>query len=363
MKQNESVQAAPAESGQSAMPPAESGGIPRNLTRQELMELESSPKSFLQIAADRFICASPILMGILSLLEYFLVPNCEGCKSTMLYAYFIGLLTLAFCVFFLCSLFRKQAFYKLRSKAPFYTLVFVLLTIYDILTLKTATLILPYFPWVDQIFNAFFSDTAYLLESVRSSLYLLMTGYVWGVGTGLLTGVACGYSKRVNYWISPFQKLLGAIPSVTWIPITMILMKTLFQASVFVIALGVWFSVSIACITGITTIDKGYFEAARTLGAKGSQLIFKIAIPSAVPNIFQGMTQGMSTACMALISAEMIGSEAGLGWYITWQRSWAQYAKMYAAIVLLCIIFVAVNFFMNIIRRRFLRWNEVEVGR
>lgn len=330
------------------------------LNNQDLLELERKPKTQFEKFIDKVICASPIFIVVISLLEYYFWPNNSQYQNTIVYFYFLLFILAAFIIFFVCAMFSKRTFAKLRYKAPFYSLVFVLLTVYDVLTLKTSRLILPYFPCVDQIFNAFISDTSYLLTSVKSSLYLLLTGYLWGVGTGLVTGIACGYSKKINYWLSPFLKLLGAIPSVTWIPITMILMKTLFQASVFVIALGVWFAVTIACITGITTIDKIYFEAARTLGAKKHQLIFRIAIPSAIPNIFQGMIQGMSTACMALISAEMIGSEAGLGWYITWQRSWAQYGKMYAAIILLCLIFVSITFFMNSVKKHLLRWNEME---
>ena len=229
---------------------------------------------------------------------------------------------------------------------------------YDIFTLKKAILMLPYFPWVDQILNAIISDYAYLLDCVKNSLILLFTGYGTGAFAGILTGIACGYNKKINYWIAPFMKLLGAIPSTTWLPIVMVLATSLFKGSAFIIALGVWFSVTIACITGIHNIDKSYYEAARTLGAKGYQLIFRIAIPSAIPNIIQGLTQGMSSACTALLVAEMIGVESGLGWYITWQKSWAQYGKMYAAIVILCIVFVTVNWVLSLIKKRVLRWQE-----
>lgn len=341
-------------------PSFEIGEMPE-LTREQLAQLESKPKTKGQYILEYLIAALPILTGIAAILEYFLIPNYKGLESTLLYPSFIGVLVVAFGLALLFSLRSKILFATICYKAPFYSLIFALMLAYDWLTLKTNTLITPYFPSIDQVLNAFITDAGYLTVSVKSSLILLMTGYLWGVGLGLLTGIACGYNKHFSYWISPFLKLLGAIPSVTWIPITMILMKTLFQASVFVIALGVWFAVTIACITGIKNIDRAYFEAARTLGAKGSQLILRIAIPSAVPNIFQGMTQGMSTACMALLSAEMIGSDAGLGWYIQWQRSWAQYAKMYAAIVLLCIIFVVVNWLMNTIRGHILRWKEGEV--
>ena len=161
---------------------------------------------------------------------------------------------------------------------------------------------------------------------------------------GLITGTACGCSRKVDYWVAPFMKLLGAIPSPTWIPIVMVIASSLFTGSVFIISLGVWYSLTI--------------DAAQTLGACRTQLVFRVALPFAVPNILQGLTQGMSSACMALITAEMVGVESGLGWYVSWQKSWAQYGKMYAAIVVLCVVFVAVNWGLNRIKRYLLRWQE-----
>lgn len=65
---------------------------------------------------------------------------------------------------------------------------------------------------------------------------------------------------------------------------------------------------------------------------------------------------------MVLTVAEMIGVESGLGWYILWQKSWAQFGKMYAAIVLLCVLFVLVTWALNRIKRYVLRWQEGVTG-
>lgn len=186
----------------------------------------------------------------------------------------------------------------------------------------------------------------------------MFTGYFIGGILGLITGVACGYNKKINYWVSPIIKLLGPIPSTTWIPIIMVLVSSLFKGSAFIIGLGVWFAMTIASQNGIQNVDKAYLEAARTLGAKGYQLVFRVAIPHAMPNILQGMTQGMSSACTALLVAEMLGAKAGLGWYIQWQKSWAIYSKMYAAVVLICVIFTAVAFVLNVLKKILLRWQE-----
>lgn len=329
-----------------------------HLTRESLEELESAPRTFARILVDYTICLMPIIFGCLAAAEYIFVPNLSGNVSTNSYTYFLCVMILFAVIFFITALFSKKAFVTLRYKAPFYAFVFVLLILYDYMTLKTGKLVLPYFPWADQILNAMWDDRAYLLDCAYNSLKLLFSGYISGALLGLITGTACGCSKSVDYWISPFMKLIGAIPSPTWIPIVMVIASTLFSGAVFIIALGVWYSLTIATMTGIRNIDRSFYDAAKTLGASRTQLVFHVALPFAVPNILQGLTQGMSSACLVLITAEMVGVESGLGWYVSWQKSWAQYGKMYAAIVVLCIVFVVVNRGLEAIKRRLLRWQE-----
>ena len=325
---------------------------------EELLEQEEKGKTKREKNLELLIQGSPFLMGVLALLEYFYVPNHQGFTASYVYAFFLLLLLLGNGISFLLSFRGKRQRKNYLYHAPFRALVFFLFTLYDLLTLKSNILITPYFPSIDKVLSSMVQDRAYLWECTMSSLFLLCCGYFSGLIVGLLTGIACGYNKKINYWIEPFMKLLGSIPSTTWIPIVMVLATSLFRGSVFIIALGVWFSITLATITGIRNMDKSYYEAARTLGAKEKDLILEIAIPSALPSIFQGMVQAMSSACMALMVAEMIGVESGLGWYITWQKSWAEYGKMYGAIILICCIFVTVNFLLNSIKKRVLRWQE-----
>ncbi len=328
------------------------------ITRYELLELEARHKTRNQIILDYCISIFPVIAGIMTLMEYYFVPDVRENESPNVYGVFISLNIFVFFIFLTASFFKKPLFLKIREKAPLYTMTFFLFVLYDVLTLKTNSLILPYFPSVNRVLSVAIEDWAYLLDCVKNSLILLFTGYFVGALVGIVTGIFCGYSKRVNYWISPFMKLLGPIPSTTWIPLIMVLVSSLFKGAVFIIALGVWFSVTLATMTGIQNIDKDFFAAAKTLGAGGYQLVLHIALPAALPNIFQGLTQGMSSACTALLVAEMLGVESGLGWYITWQKSWAQFAKMYAAIVLICITFILVYQLLNSIKKRVLKWQE-----
>ena len=304
------------------------------------------------------VCLLPVILIFLSLLEYYLAPNVRTNENPKVYAIVLCAYLAVYLIRFMFAAKNERLFAKMRHKAPIVSAIIIFLTVYDLLTLKSGTLTLPFFPWVNQVLCAFVDDWAYLIECTFATLKLLFTGYFVGAFLGVITGITCGYNKDIYYWISPILKMLGPIPSTTWIPIVLVLAASLFAGSVFVVGLGVWYAVSMATITGIKNVDKSYYDAARTLGAKGWQLLAYVAIPHAVPNIFQGLTSGMSAACVALITAEMIGVESGLGWYIIWQKSWALYAKMYAAIVLICVIFTVVTSLFAVVKRKALRWKE-----
>lgn len=333
------------------------------LSRQQLRQLEAKEKTKFQIVLDWIIMVLPVVCGILAILEYKLVPDMVSNTNPNTYVgaliFFIGLYVL----YFLISLIKKfqgnlMSIEKLRYRAPLISALFLLLGAYDYMTLKTGILTQPFVPCMNAILNIAWTDRAYLIECTLHTLRLMFLGYFAGVAVGLVTGITCGYSEKVKYWVNPIIKFLGPIPTPTWIPIIMVVASSLFKGAIFIIALGSWFAVTVASMTGISNVDKSYFEAARTLGANERQLVFRVAIPYAMPSILQGCTQAMSSACVSITVAEMMGVKAGLGWYMNWAKSWASYDKMFAALFVICIIFTLVTKGLELIKRRLLRWQN-----
>lgn len=339
-------------------PPA---GSETGMTRDELWELERSGRSSKENILDVVISVFPFLGFFIALGEYLLIPDKYQNQNPERYIIFLILPLLFYGFHWIVSLIRyrqgnRQKFAKVRHSAPFLTVLYLLFALFDWATLKTGLLLYPFIPWINDIINAAILDRRQLAICTFYSMRLLMTGYLSGSFLGLITGVACGYSEKVFYWINPIVKVLGPIPTATWIPLIMLLVKSLTAGSAFIVGLGAWFAVTVATTTGIGNVDRDYLEAARTMGASERQLVFRIAIPSAMPNILQGMTQAMSSSCVSLIIAEMMGVKAGLGWYITWAKSWAAYNKMFAAIVIICVVFNLVTRVVGLIRQRMLRW-------
>ncbi len=333
------------------------------LNRRQLKELEETEKTRSQKMWEAVVMVLPIFCGMIALAEYLVLPNNSRNGRPWSYVWVLGIAIAAYIVCLLYAVIKrkggeKQFFEKLHYKAPRYSALFLFLALYDYLTLKTGILTQPFVPCMNYIINAFLVDYKMLIDCTLNTLKLLFIGYFIGVSLGLLTGITCGYSKRVRYWIDPIIKFLGPIPTSTWIPIIMVVASSLFHGAVFIIALGSWFAVTVASLTGISNVDKDFFEAARTLGANNRQLVFRVAVPHAMPSILQGCTQAMSSSCVAIMIAEMLGVKSGLGWYMTWQTGWASYDKSFAALFVICLIFTLVTNGLERIKRYLLRWQN-----
>lgn len=333
------------------------------LNRRQLKELEEREKTPAQKLWETVIMLLPLLCGGIAMAEYLIIPNNSRNSKPWSYVWVLGAGIFAYLVCLLVAVLKKRrgdkAFYeKMHYKAPHFSALFLLLTVYDYLTLKTGILTQPFVPCMNKIINAFLVDYMMLLDCTLNTLKLLFLGYAIGVSLGLITGIACGYSEKARYWLDPIIKFLGPIPTSTWIPIIMVVASSLFGGAVFIIALGSWFAVTVASLTGISNVGKEYFEAARTLGANSRQLVFRVAIPHAMPSILQGCTQAMSSSCVAIMIAEMLGVKSGLGWYMNWQTGWASYDKSFAALFVICFIFTLVTKSLEAIKRYLLRWQN-----
>src|SRR5437660_9853010 len=118
-------------------------------------------------------------------------------------------------------------------------------------------------------------------------------------------------------------KVVGPIPATAWIPLAMVVSPSSMVSAVGLIALAVWFPVTMLTASGISNTRASYLDVARTLGASRGYLIFRVAITAAMPTIFIGLFMGLGSSFLTLLVAESTGVRSGLGWYIDWAQGWA----------------------------------------
>jgi NitT/TauT family transport system permease protein len=256
------------------------------------------------------------------------------------------------------SLFNSRYRERFTYKSWFLGVAFLLLNLYNLITVKFDLIPSLYFPSPERIVYVFLTDWFFILRCLVYSLRLLLGGFFLGALLGVLTGTLIGWSQRWNYWIMPCIRIVGPIPSTAWIPIALVVFTKATDAALFLIALGVWFPTTVLTSSGILNVRKSYFEVSSTLGASNLRNVLSIALPGAAPNIFAGLFNGTSSSFLTLMAAEMIGCKFGIGWYINWQRETMAYSQVYAALIVIAITFSLLINLQFKIRNRVLSWQK-----
>ena len=246
----------------------------------------------------------------------------------------------------------------LRQRAPWLLVLGVFLSVWELATAKFAWLPLPFFPPPQSIVEVYTDDLPKLLASVIASVKLQLGGYAIGALLGFITGVSIGWSRGVGYWVHPVLRFIGPLPATAWLPIAFFTFPTSWSASTFLIALATGFPVTVLTWSGVASVSSAYYDVARTLGAKPSFLVLKVAIPAALPHVFVGLFMGLGSSFAVLVVAEMIGVKAGLGWYLQWAQGWAAYANMYAALIVMSLLCSGAITLLFRVRDRLLVWQK-----
>jgi NitT/TauT family transport system permease protein len=246
----------------------------------------------------------------------------------------------------------------LQARAPWLFVLGVVFSAWELATAKFAWLPLPFFPPPQAILEVYTDDLPKLLDSVLASVKLQLGGYVIGALLGFVTGVSIGWSRSVGYWVHPVLRFIGPLPATAWLPIAFFTFPSSGSASTFLIALATGFPVTVLTWSGVASVSSAYYDVARTLGAKPSFLVLKVAIPAALPHVFVGLFMGLGSSFAVLVVAEMIGVKAGLGWYLQWAQGWAAYANMYAALIVMSLLCSGAITLLFRARDRLLIWQK-----
>ena len=288
--------------------------------------------------------------------EYFITGIAVDINST--YRLVLLVLSAVFLVSGLISLRDHDKWKKFVKGAPIRFASGIALLVWDLLGTKWQVLPQPFFPGPAGIVEAFLIEPQFVLENTLYSLRLYAAGFISGVVFGVGTGILIGWFPKVYYWVTPVLKVTGVIPAVAWMPFALTLLPTPFAAAVFLIVICVWFPVTSLTAQGIKSTPKVQFEAARTLGSNTFDLVFRVAVPHALPQIFTGISTANAFAFTTLVMAEMMGQPGGLGYYINLSKVWSAYYKVFAAIVVMAVLFSFITAILERVEKYALRWQK-----
>jgi NitT/TauT family transport system permease protein len=230
--------------------------------------------------------------------------------------------------------------------------------LWELITAKLGWMPKPFFSPPHGLLHVYIVDWQRILICIAYTARLWTIGFFSGIIIGFIGGVALGWSKTFAYWGMPVLKLIGPVPASAWIPATFFLFPTTFQASLFLVALASGIPVAILTASGVNSVNRSFYDVARTLGANNRYLVLRVAIPAALPHVFIGLFMGLYYSFAVLVVAEMLGAKYGLGWYLQFQTAYSAYANVYAMLIIMALLCSGLVKLLFVIRDRLLGWQK-----
>lgn len=141
----------------------------------------------------------------------------------------------------------------------------------------------------------------YVLRNVSITMRRVLTGSFYALIFGLPIGMIMGYSKIMLRAFAPFINSLRQVPIMAWVPLAIIWFGLGDGPTIFMIAFSGVFTIILNTISGVQDIDKDYYNAARSMGAKTRDIIKDIVLPGSLPGIMTGIRLAIGLGWMSVI--------------------------------------------------------------
>lgn len=195
-----------------------------------------------------------------------------------------------------------------------------------------------------------------LLEATGNSLLRGIGGYAIALVIGVLLGLLIHQSKYLQKNLKPLVLGIQTLPSVCWVPFSILWFGLTTQAILFVVVMGAAFSVAISVDNAIKNVQPIYTKAALTLGANKKQLYLYVILPACLPELVAGMKQGWSFAWRALMAGEVMTTSVGLGQTLIMGRDLADINQVMLVMLVIVLVGIIIDkCIFSVAERRILR--------
>ncbi len=198
--------------------------------------------------------------------------------------------------------------------------------------------------WDPFIINPFFDNggnSKGLALQVFASLQRVAIGFTLSAIIGVSFGILIGSNKLVYRSLDPIFQVLRTIPPLAWLPIALAALKDNGLAAIFVIFITAVWPILINTTVGVQQIPQDYINVKRVLKLSNKSYFFKILLPASLPYIFTGLRIGIGLSWLAIVAAEMLRSDVGIGFFI-----WESYNNAYLDRIILALIYVGIVGFL-----------------
>ncbi|GIK96552.1 MAG: ABC transporter permease [Alphaproteobacteria bacterium] len=184
----------------------------------------------------------------------------------------------------------------------------------------------------------------------------ILLGLAIGAALGCATALIMSFFRPARRWLLPVVVVSQAIPVFALAPLLVLWLGYGMASKAAMAVLIIYFPVTAAFFDGLRRTEPGWLDLARTMGASRWAILRRIRLPAALPALASGLRVATAVAPIGAVIGEWVGSSAGLGYLMLHANARVQIDVMFAALVTLAAIGVALYFTVDAGLRRLLPW-------
>ena len=215
-------------------------------------------------------------------------------------------------------------------------------------------------PSPHSIAEELWSSRSLLLHHTWVTLEEVLIGFSIALASGVLLAGLIHQSRTLERVIYPSVIASQTIPIIVIAPLLLIWLGYGMQHKVIVVALISFFPIVVNSVDGLKSADPDMVRLLRTLGASRWQVFTKVQVPNSLPFLFSGIKIAVTVSVIGAVIGEWVGSSEGLGYLAIRSKSQFLSERVYATVVLLSFMGIALFLIAGVLERVFLPWYHHE---
>lgn len=215
-------------------------------------------------------------------------------------------------------------------------------------------------PAPSQVIVALVTDAPLIAQHAATTLAEAGMGLAAGVVLGFVLAVCMDRFDWLYYALSPLLTVSQTIPAIAIAPLLVLWFGYGMLPKVVLIILTTFFPIAVSLVSGFKSVDPDQIDLLRTMGASPWQVFRYVKLPAAAPQFFAGLKISVAYAIIAAVVAEWLGGFSGLGVYMTRVRKSFSYDKLFACILVISALSLALMWLANACERWCVPWKRKE---
>jgi putative hydroxymethylpyrimidine transport system permease protein len=211
-----------------------------------------------------------------------------------------------------------------------------------------------------ETFDALRDDWSLLMDNARVTLVEVLLGLAISVVAGVGFAVAMHLYRPLREAAYPLLVASQAIPIVVLAPIFVLAFDYGIGPKLAIVALICFFPLTVNVLDGLRSVEPELLKLMRSLGASRLQSLIKVELPSSLPYFFSGLRIAATVSVIGAVFGEWAGADEGLGRLVLLGNNQLQTPRVYAGIVILTLMAVALFALATLAERLACPWNRKE---